>query len=92
MKGGRSTRMTPEAIAEVKSRTPQATMTVVPDADHHITLDNPAGFIRCKGLATHTWRSICSEPDIQTLPHRRDAGRRRRYAAGKSKVLHFGDS
>jgi pimeloyl-ACP methyl ester carboxylesterase len=46
MKGGRSTRMTLEAIAEVKSRAPQATMTVVPDADHHITLDNPAGFIR----------------------------------------------
>jgi pimeloyl-ACP methyl ester carboxylesterase len=22
------------------------TMTVVPDADHHIMLDNPAGFIR----------------------------------------------
>lgn len=46
MKAGRSIRMTPEAIAEVKSRAPQATMTVVPDADHHITLDNPAGFIR----------------------------------------------
>ncbi|MGZ5164567.1 MAG: alpha/beta fold hydrolase [Burkholderiales bacterium] len=46
MKGGLSTRMTLEAIAEVKSRAPQATMTVVADADHHITLDNPAGFIR----------------------------------------------
>jgi pimeloyl-ACP methyl ester carboxylesterase len=46
MKGGRSIRMTPEAIAEVKSRAPQAKLTVVPDADHHITLDNPAGFIR----------------------------------------------
>jgi pimeloyl-ACP methyl ester carboxylesterase len=46
MKGGLSTRMTPEAIAEVKSRAPQAKVIVVPDADHHITLDNPAGFIR----------------------------------------------
>ena len=46
MKGGRSARMAPEAIAEVKSRAPQVKMTVVPDADHHITLDNPAGFIR----------------------------------------------
>lgn len=45
MKAGLSTRLTPEMIAEVKSRAPQATMTVVPDADHHITLDNPAGFI-----------------------------------------------
>ncbi len=46
MKGGLSTRMTPEAIAEVKTRAPQATVTVVPGADHHITLDNPAGFIQ----------------------------------------------
>ena len=46
MKAGRSMRMTPEAIAEIKSRAPQVAMTVVPDADHHITLDNPSGFIR----------------------------------------------
>lgn len=46
MKAGRGIRMTPEAIAEVKSRAPQAAATVVADADHHITLDNPAGFIR----------------------------------------------
>jgi len=46
MKAGDSKRMTPEAIAEVQSRAPQVKMTVVPAADHHITLDNPAGFIR----------------------------------------------
>jgi len=46
MKGGRSARMTLEAIVEVKSRAPQVMVTVVPDAEHHITLDNPAGFIR----------------------------------------------
>ena len=46
MKGGRSVRMTPEAITEVKSRAPQVKTTLVPDADHHITLDNPAGFLR----------------------------------------------
>ena len=46
MKGGRSIRMAPEAIADVKSRAPQVQVTIVPDADHHITLDNPAGFIR----------------------------------------------
>lgn len=46
MKGGLSTRMAPEAIAVVKERAPQVTMTVVPNADHHITLDNPEGFIR----------------------------------------------
>ena len=46
MKGGLSTRMALEAIADIKSRAPRVTMTVVPDADHHITLDNPAGFVR----------------------------------------------
>jgi pimeloyl-ACP methyl ester carboxylesterase len=46
MKGARSTRMTQEAIAEVKARAPQVKLTLVPDADHHITLDNPAGFVR----------------------------------------------
>ena len=46
MKGGRSTRITPEVMTEVTSRAPQVTVIVVPDAHHHITLDNPAGFIR----------------------------------------------
>jgi pimeloyl-ACP methyl ester carboxylesterase len=46
MKAGRGGRITPEVIAELKSRAPQLAVTVVPDADHHITLDNPAGFIR----------------------------------------------
>jgi pimeloyl-ACP methyl ester carboxylesterase len=46
MKGGRSIRLTPEAIAEVKSRAPQVKTTVVEHAEHHITLDNPSGFIR----------------------------------------------
>ena len=46
MKAGNSVRMTPESIAEIQSRAPQVKTTVVPDADHHITLDNPSGFIR----------------------------------------------
>ncbi len=46
MKAARSTRMATQAIAEVKSRAPHVTTTLVPDADHHITLDNPDGFIR----------------------------------------------
>ena len=46
MKAGNSVRMTPESIVEIKSRAPQVKTTVVPDADHHITLDNPGGFIR----------------------------------------------
>ncbi|MGH8667048.1 MAG: alpha/beta fold hydrolase [Burkholderiales bacterium] len=46
MKAANSTRMTPEAIAEVRSRAPQVQLALVPDSDHHITLDNPAGFVQ----------------------------------------------
>ena len=46
MKGARSNRMSPDIIAEVKSRAPQVKLAEVPDADHHVMLDNPAGFIR----------------------------------------------
>jgi pimeloyl-ACP methyl ester carboxylesterase len=45
MKAEQSGRMTPEAIAEIRSRAPQVKVVQVPDSDHHITLDNPAGFI-----------------------------------------------
>src|SRR5690606_8350326 len=46
MRGGRSSRMSLETVAQVRARAPQVQVTVVPDADHHITLDNPAGFVR----------------------------------------------
>lgn len=45
MKGERSARINPETIAEVKPRAPQIEVAEVPHCDHHITLDNPAGFI-----------------------------------------------
>jgi pimeloyl-ACP methyl ester carboxylesterase len=45
MRGGRSQRITPEVIAGVQSRAPQVLVDAVPDADHHVTLDNPQGFI-----------------------------------------------
>ena len=44
VKGGRSTRITPEIIAEVQKRAPQVEFAEVAGADHHVTLDNPAGF------------------------------------------------
>ena len=44
VKGGRSQRITPEVMAKVKERCPQVEFAEVPDADHHVTLDNPAGF------------------------------------------------
>ena len=46
MKAANSTRMAPEAITEIRSRAPQVTVDLIPDSDHHITLDNPAGFVR----------------------------------------------
>jgi pimeloyl-ACP methyl ester carboxylesterase len=45
MKAANSTRMTQEAIAEIRSRAPHVKVALVPDSDHHITLDNPAGFV-----------------------------------------------
>ena len=44
IKGDRSPRITPEIYAGVKARCPQAELAVVSDSEHHVTLDNPAGF------------------------------------------------
>jgi pimeloyl-ACP methyl ester carboxylesterase len=44
VKGERSPRITPEIFAEVKKRCPQIEFAEVAGADHHVTLDNPAGF------------------------------------------------
>ena len=46
MRGGRSGRITQEVIDGVRSRAPQVKVADVPDADHHVTLDNPQGFIQ----------------------------------------------
>ena len=46
VKGGRSGRVTPQIIAEVKAQCPHVQLAEVPDADHHVTLDNPPGFVR----------------------------------------------
>jgi pimeloyl-ACP methyl ester carboxylesterase len=46
MKGDRSARIDPPTVAEVKSRAPQVRVAEVANSDHHITLDNPAGFIQ----------------------------------------------
>ena len=46
VKAERSQRISPQVYAEVKSRCPQAELVEVPNADHHVTLDNPTGFVR----------------------------------------------
>ena len=45
VKGSNSERITPEIYAQVKSRAPQAELVEVRDSDHHVTLDNPLGFV-----------------------------------------------
>jgi pimeloyl-ACP methyl ester carboxylesterase len=45
IRGERSTRFTPEVLAEVRVRAPQVQMAEVSASDHHITLDNPQGFV-----------------------------------------------
>jgi pimeloyl-ACP methyl ester carboxylesterase len=45
VKGGRSERITPQIVADAKSRCPHLGLVEVPGADHHVTLDNPAGFV-----------------------------------------------
>jgi pimeloyl-ACP methyl ester carboxylesterase len=46
VKAERSPRISPEVFAEVKARCPQVELAEIAGADHHVTLDNPAGFVR----------------------------------------------
>lgn len=46
VKGALSERITPQIFAAVKARCPQVELTEVPASNHHVTLDNPAGFVR----------------------------------------------
>jgi len=43
--GAHSPRFTPEMMAEIHARAPQVQVATVDDSDHHVTLDNPQGFI-----------------------------------------------
>lgn len=45
IKGGHSKRFGDDVLAEVRARAPQVQHAVVPASDHHITLENPAGFV-----------------------------------------------
>jgi pimeloyl-ACP methyl ester carboxylesterase len=45
IRGEHSKRFTPPQLAEVRTRAPQVEMAEVPASDHHITLDNPQGFV-----------------------------------------------
>ncbi len=49
MRGDRSNRISPQIIAQVRAHAPQVQEAEVAGCDHHVTLDNPAGFVEvCK--------------------------------------------
>jgi pimeloyl-ACP methyl ester carboxylesterase len=43
--GAASSRFTPAAMAEIHAHAPQVQVATVHDSDHHVTLDNPRGFV-----------------------------------------------
>ena len=45
MKGAHSNRFMPEVLAEIRARAPQVQSAEVPASGHHITLENPKGFV-----------------------------------------------
>lgn len=45
MKGDRSNRVSPRIIAQVREHAPQVQVAEVAGCDHHVTLDNPRGFV-----------------------------------------------
>jgi pimeloyl-ACP methyl ester carboxylesterase len=46
VKGDLSDRISPPVFAAVKARCPQVELAEVTNSNHHVTLDNPAGFVR----------------------------------------------
>ena len=44
VKGALSPRLTPAIIAEIQTRCPQVEVVEIANSEHHVTLDNPAGF------------------------------------------------
>jgi esterase len=45
MRGDHSQRISPEVVAGVRARAPQVEVDEVAGCDHHVTLDNPLGFV-----------------------------------------------
>ena len=45
VKGDRSERITPEVVAETRKLAPHVELAEVSNTDHHVTLDNPIGFL-----------------------------------------------
>jgi pimeloyl-ACP methyl ester carboxylesterase len=45
VKGGRSDRLEPGTLERIRAHAPHVQFVEVPDADHHVMLDNPRGFV-----------------------------------------------
>lgn len=45
VKGARSARISAQVLAQIRARCPRVELAEVAHADHHVTLDNPAGCI-----------------------------------------------
>lgn len=45
VKGGLSSRITPEIHADIRACCPHVEFAEIPGAEHHVTLDNPGGFV-----------------------------------------------
>jgi pimeloyl-ACP methyl ester carboxylesterase len=55
LRGDRSNRISPQTIAEVRALAPQVQVAEVAGCDHHLTLDNPQGFVEaCKRWLART--------------------------------------
>ena len=45
VKGARSERISPQVVSQVRARCPQVELVEIAGSDHHVTLDNPSGFV-----------------------------------------------
>ena len=45
VKGAKSERISGQIVSQIRAQCPHVEVTEVPDSDHHVTLDNPAGFV-----------------------------------------------
>ena len=45
VKGALSERISPQVVAAIRARCPHVELAEVPHSDHHVTLDNPGGFV-----------------------------------------------
>ena len=46
VKGAKSERISAQIVSQIRARCPDAELAEVVDSDHHVTLDNPEGFVR----------------------------------------------